>query len=284
MPRAPSGAYRQHEATSAASSGVSTWGMCRFHTPASSRRVIHSRLPSGGRTTIGKSSARASVAMSATVSIENGECSMSTRAKSRPAARSSISTEGVRTMFTHVPIWTSPRSARTRYRFSSIQLLDQAVELPGVLARDLVHHVGRQVAELLLDEPRRLRPDAVGVRIVRAPHERLDTHVVDQLGADLVELERRLALAAPVVAWLHREPKVAEAVFPLEVHPVERVGNPADAALAERDPHVWIPLEHAGADHRGQDVDQVHLEPGGAREERRAAGDAGLLLAHAGRQ
>ena len=66
--------------------------------------MIHSRLPSGGRTTIGKFMARASTAMSATVSIENGECSMSTRAKSRPAARSSINTEGVRTMFTHVPI------------------------------------------------------------------------------------------------------------------------------------------------------------------------------------
>jgi hypothetical protein len=76
--------------------------------------VIHSRFPSGGRTTIGKLMARASAAMSATVSIENGECSMSMRAKSRPAARSSISTEGVRIMFTQVPIWTSPRSARTR--------------------------------------------------------------------------------------------------------------------------------------------------------------------------
>ena len=52
--------------------------------------------------------------MSATVSIENGECSMSMRAKSRPAARSSARTEGVRIMLTQVPICTSPRSARTR--------------------------------------------------------------------------------------------------------------------------------------------------------------------------
>src|SRR5262245_22077594 len=72
--------------------------MCRFQTPASSRRVIHSRLPSGGRTTMGKSSARASTAMSATVSIENGECSMSTRTKSRPAACKSVNTAGVRIM------------------------------------------------------------------------------------------------------------------------------------------------------------------------------------------
>ena len=66
--------------TAAACSPDSTWGMCRFHTPASSSRVIHSRLPSGGRTTNGKSNARARVAMSATVSIENAECSRSRRA------------------------------------------------------------------------------------------------------------------------------------------------------------------------------------------------------------
>jgi len=76
--------------------------------------VIHSRLPSGGRTTIGKSSARASVAMSATVSIENGACSMSTRAKSSPAAFSRVSTAGVRISVIQVPSCTSPRSARTR--------------------------------------------------------------------------------------------------------------------------------------------------------------------------
>src|SRR5437016_10982154 len=82
--------------------------------------------------------------------------------------------------------------------------LDQPVELPRVLARDLVRDVGRQVAELLGDVFRRLGPDAVGVRVVGAPHQRLDAHVLDQLGADAVVLKRRLALAAPVVAGLHR--------------------------------------------------------------------------------
>src|SRR5439155_5246872 len=113
--------------------------------------------------------------------------------------------------------------------------LQQPVELARVLARDLVRDVGRQVAELLFDVLRRLGPHAVAVRVVRAPHERLDAHVLDQLGADAVELERPLALAAPVVARLHRESEVAETVLPLEVHPVERIGDPADPALAERD-------------------------------------------------
>src|SRR5689334_24181423 len=126
------------------------------------------------------------------------------------------------------------RSAMARLR----ALLDQAVELRGILAGDLAHDVGGQVAELLLDVLARLRPDAVGVRIVRRPHERLHAHLVDELGADAIELERRLALSPPVIAGLHREPEVAEAVLPLEVHAVERVGNPADAALAERDPQI----------------------------------------------
>src|SRR6185436_19428345 len=91
----------------------------------------------------------------------------------------------------------------------------QPVELAGVLAGDLVRDVGRQVAELLLDVLRRLGPHAVAVRVVRAPHERLDAHVLDELGADAVELEGALALPAPVVARLHREAEIAEAVLPL---------------------------------------------------------------------
>src|SRR5437899_3792847 len=157
----------------------------------------------------------------------------------------------------------------------------EPVELTGVLTGDLVRDVGGQVAELLLDVLRRFRPHAVGMRVVRAPHEGLDAHVVDQLGADAIELKRALALAAPVVARLHLQAEVAEAVLPLEVHPVERVGDPADAALAERDPDPRVALEDAGADDGGQDVDEVHLEAGHAGEERGAPGQAGLAIAHA---
>src|SRR5262249_14313024 len=117
--------------------------------------------------------------------------------------------------------------------------------------------------------------------IVRPPHERLDAHVLDQLGADRIELEGRPALPAPVIARLHLEGEIAEAVLPLEVHAIERVRDPADAALAERDPDVGVALEHRGADHRPQDVDQVHLEARDAREERRTARLARLALAHA---
>src|SRR5262249_38078212 len=76
--------------------------------------------------------------------------------------------------------------------------VDQAVEFAGVLAGDLVHNIRCKAGELLLDIFRGFRPDAVGVRVIGAPHHGLDTDVVDELCADRVELERRLALAAPI--------------------------------------------------------------------------------------
>src|SRR5207245_5468020 len=92
-----------------------------------------------------------------------------------------------------------------------------------------------------------------------------------------VELEGALALAAPVVARLHLQAEVPEAVLPLEVHAVERVGDPADAALAERDADARVALEDAGTDDGGQDVDEVHLEAGDHGEERRTLRHPGLL-------
>src|SRR5438046_9246846 len=161
--------------------------------------------------------------------------------------------------------------------------LHQSVELPRVLARDLVRDIGRQVAELVGELLLRLRPDAVGMRVVGAPHERPDAHVAEQPRADAVVLERRLALAAPVVARLHREPEVAEAVLPLVVHAIERVGDPADAALAERDPDVRVALEDGAADDRRQDADQVELEARDGGEEGGLTDHPPLLVDLAGR-
>src|SRR4029079_1561853 len=170
-----------------------------------------------------------------------------------------------------------PRRARSRSscamtsaRVGRGMRLHHAVELPRILAGDLAHDVAGQVPEVLLDVLGRLRPHAVGVRIVGAPHQRLHAHVVDELGADAVELEGALALALPVVARLHREAEVAEAVLPLEVHAIQRVRDPSAAALAERDPNVRITLQHRRADDRGQDIDEVHLEPRDHGEERGA--------------
>src|SRR5215212_8237 len=123
-----------------------------------------------------------------------------------------------------------------------------------------MHYVGRQARELLFDVLRGFRPHAIGMRVIGAPHERAHTHLVDQLSADAVELKRSFALAPPVVARFHLEAQVAETVFPLEIHAIQRIGDPTDAALAKRDAYVRIALEHARADDSGEDVDEIHLK------------------------
>src|SRR5260370_12811722 len=69
------------------------------------------------------------------------------------------------------------RPPRTR------NLVDQAVELAGVLAGHLEGGFGRQVAELLFDVLLRFRPDALGMGIVGTPHHGLEAHLVDALVA-----------------------------------------------------------------------------------------------------
>src|SRR5438552_18971574 len=84
-------------------------------------------------------------------------------------------------------------------------LLDQAVDAPRILARHLPDDVVRKMLELLADVLLGFRAHAVGVRIVGAPHQRLEAHLVDELRAHAVVLERRLALAPPVPARQHLE-------------------------------------------------------------------------------
>src|SRR5437870_744050 len=98
------------------------------------------------------------------------------------------------------------------------------------------------------------------MRIVRAPHQGFDPDIVDQPGADPVELEGGAALAFPILARLQRH-QIAETVLPLEIHAVERVGDPADAALAKADPQIRIAVQHAGANHRGDDVIKFIWKP-----------------------
>src|SRR5687767_12662038 len=80
----------------------------------------------------------------------------------------------------------------------------EAVQRGGVLADDLAAHGGRQVAELALDVLLRVRPDAVGMREVRAPHHLVHAQLVEELHADGIGLVRRPALALPVLAGRHR--------------------------------------------------------------------------------
>src|ERR1043166_5286285 len=94
----------------------------------------------------------------------------------------------------------------------------EAVERGGVVADDLPPRGRGQVAELAVDVFLRIRPHAVGMREVRAPHDLVLAQLVEQLDADRVGLVRRPALPLPVLARRHRERQVLELVLPLGVH------------------------------------------------------------------
>src|SRR5438876_221129 len=65
----------------------------------------------------------------------------------------------------------SLKSSKKRIFMNSLRLLLQPVERDDVVARDLLLDALGQHAQVLLDVPARLRPDAVGMRIVRAPDD-----------------------------------------------------------------------------------------------------------------
>src|ERR1700730_1470565 len=116
----------------------------------------------------------------------------------------------------------------TRWRiWRLLSLLHEPVELAGILADDLPADVRGQMPELALDVLRGIRPDAIGMREIRGPHDIVDPELVEELHADLVGLEGGLALPPPVLARSQAQAEVLELVLPLEVHAVADAGNPA---------------------------------------------------------
>src|SRR5439155_19915514 len=86
------------------------------------------------------------------------------------------------------------------------------VELGRVVARDLLLHPLRQPAQVLLERAVRVRPDAVGVRIVRAPDDVVLADERDDRLQVLVLLIGHVALAPEVIAGLEREAEGPRAV------------------------------------------------------------------------
>src|SRR5215470_15426376 len=83
-------------------------------------------------------------------------------------------------------------------------LLEEPVQLAGILAEDLALDRRADSAEILGDPLLRVGPDAVGMRIVRTPH---DVVLADERDHDpdrRLVLIRRVALTAPELARLHR--------------------------------------------------------------------------------
>src|SRR5207249_10662485 len=92
-----------------------------------------------------------------------------------------------------------------------------AVKLCRVIPRDLPLHPLRQPAQVLLERAVRVRPDAVGLRIVGTPDDVVLADERDDRLQVLVLLVRHVALATEVVAGLQREAERPRAVLVLGV-------------------------------------------------------------------
>src|SRR5437868_12631455 len=94
-----------------------------------------------------------------------------------------------------------------------------AVELRHVVAGDLPAHGLGEPAEVLLEDLARVRPEAVGMRVVRAPEDVVLADERHDRLEELVLLVGHEALPAEVVARLHREADAARPVVVLGVEP-----------------------------------------------------------------
>src|SRR5713101_5688307 len=105
---------------------------------------------------------------------------------------------------------------------------------PGyVLAGDLAAHARRYLGEILVENALRVRPDAVGVRVVRAPDDVVLADQRDDRLQILVLLVGDVALAAEIVAGLQLEAEGPPAVGVFGVETVEDVGQPGHPRFAE---------------------------------------------------
>src|SRR5436190_9872807 len=136
------------------------------------------------------------------------------------------------------------------------------VEARGVVARDLSSLAVRNAIEDALEDLPRLREGGLGVRVVRAPHERVEADEFAIANAEAVFLERQKHVAVEEIA---RARVALEAVPGLParalrigvVEPVDEVRRPGELVLGRADSQPWIALEDAGQD----DVAQRHPHP-----------------------
>src|SRR6267142_1522890 len=155
---------------------------------------------------------------------------------------------------------------RTDGPCSGTSPLTQVVELDHVLRRDLPAHPLGQHAEVLLDVLARVGPEAVGVRIVRAPDDVVLADERDDRLHVLILLIGRVALALEVVAGLHLEAERAPAVLVLRVQPIEDVRQPRHARLAQDELEVRVLLAGTRGDERHEHFHGVELEERRAHE------------------
>src|SRR5437899_12379350 len=94
--------------------------------------------------------------------------------------------------------------------------MSEPVEPPRVVAEDPSARLGRRTTEVLRDGRLRLRPRAVGVRVVGGPHHTVVAQQIDLPAPRVAGLERRPELPPPVRA---RRLGAPQATLPAPVMP-----------------------------------------------------------------
>src|SRR5487761_1667533 len=130
--------------------------------------------------------------------------------------------------------WFAPPSA------AGTALLVQVVEAGHVLAGDLPAHGGRDLGEVAVESGVRARPDAVGMRVVRAPDDVVLAYQWDDRFEELVLLIGHIALPAEVIARLQFEIKAARPVGIFGVETVEHIGQPSHPGFAEDEIEIGV--------------------------------------------
>src|SRR6516225_8118773 len=103
------------------------------------------------------------------------------------------------------------------------------------------------------------------MREIGAPHDVVFADLVQHLDADAIALISRIALPMPIVTRLHLEVQIFKLIFPLEIHVVEDVRNPADTTFADYQLELWVVLKYSGENNRHQGYRHIHLKAGDGR-------------------
>src|SRR5262245_44049090 len=129
----------------------------------------------------------------------------------------------------------------------------ELVQPRGVVARDLSALVVRHTIQDALEDLPRLREGGLGVRVVRAPHERVDADELAIANAEAVFLKRQEHVAVEEIARagvaLEAVPRLAARALRIGVvEPVDEMRRPGQLVLGRADPQPRIALEDARED------------------------------------
>jgi len=143
----------------------------------------------------------------------------------------------------------STESGRASYRAPYRRSID-AVQVRGVVADHWSRLVFGDAGEILADSLDRKWEGALGVRIVRSPHQPIHAEQMARQDAEPVILEGRpeLALEVSTGRFMGLRLHPAMAILPPVIHEAQLRGDPSDAAFDDHEAQFRKTLRHGRCD------------------------------------